>query len=145
MDDTICCYSQALRSALINHSSINPDPRGVSGFYLNLEPKEGAIEAVKYLDSIDDVYILTCPSIMNPISYMEKRLWIEKYFGFEFCKKLILSYNKGLLKGDILIDDYACGRGQENFEGKVIQYGSVKFPNWETIVNDLKSYIKIMN
>ncbi len=36
---------------------------------------------------------------------MEKRVWIEKYFGLEFTEKLIISANKGLLKGDLLIDD----------------------------------------
>jgi hypothetical protein len=36
---------------------------------------------------------------------------MEKYFGLEFTGKLIISPNKGLLKGDILINELISGRG----------------------------------
>ena len=83
-------------------------------FFKQLEPLDGAIEVVNYLRSVDtlDVYILTAPSVLNPHSYSEKRIWIENHFDLKFCEKLIISSNKGLLKGDILIDDYASGKGQ---------------------------------
>ena len=71
---------------------------------------------------------------MNPLSYTEKRLWIEKYFGLEWCKKLILAYDKSLLKGDYLIDD-SVGKGQLEFEGELIQIGTDKFPDWKSIIN----------
>ncbi|MBL4772483.1 MAG: hypothetical protein JKX98_02405, partial [Alcanivoracaceae bacterium] len=73
------------------------------------------------------------PSPLNPLSYTEKRNWIEKYFGINFVDRLILCMNKGLLKGEQLIDDYTEGRGQENFEGSLIQFGSKCFPDWKTI------------
>jgi hypothetical protein len=45
-----------------------------------------------------------------------------------------------LLKGDILIDDLISGRGQENFEGEVMQFGSVSFPDWKTVMAQLETY-----
>ncbi len=42
--------------------------------------------------------------------------------------KLIICSNKGLLKGDILIDDHISGRGQEFFEGKLIHFGQNEYP-----------------
>jgi len=44
---------------------------------------------------------------MNPLSYTEKRVWIEKFFGIDFVEKLIICSNKGLVKGAFLIDDYS--------------------------------------
>ena len=87
-----------------------------------------------------DPYILTAPSTRNPFSYTEKRVWIEKYFGVEFTEKLIISSNKGLLKGDILIDDLISGRGQENFEGKIMQFGSANYPDWKTVIARLETF-----
>ena len=84
------------------------------------------------------VHILSAPSVFNPLCYTEKRLWVENYPGFEFVHKLILASNKGLLKGDYLIDDYIAGRrGQENFDGELIHFGSNKHPDWLAIMKYL--------
>jgi len=100
-----------------------------------LPPLEGAVDAVKALISCSqyDPDILTAPSIRNPLCYTEKRNWIEDKFGIDFVHKLIISPNKGLLRGHYLIDDYCEGKGQENFVGKLIHFGSKSFPNWKTI------------
>ena len=47
---------------------------------------------------------------------------------------LIISSHKGLNKGDYLIDDHSEGRGQENFESKLLQFGSVEFLDCEAII-----------
>ena len=50
-----------------------------------------------------DMWFLTAPSIKNPMSYAEKRVWIEtNSFPPE---RLIICPDKSLLKGDYLIDD----------------------------------------
>lgn len=64
---------------------------------------------------------------------MEKRIWIERYFDYKFTEKLIICSNKGLLKGDILIDDHIEGRGQESFEGELFHFGSPILPDWKSI------------
>jgi 5'(3')-deoxyribonucleotidase len=141
MDDVLCDYTTAFNNALKETPGI-AFPQSQYGFYANLAPITGAIESVERIINLErfDPYILTAPSTKNPFSYTEKRVWIEKYFGIEFTEKLIISPNKGLLKGDILIDDLISGRGQENFEGEVMQFGSVSFPDWKTVMAQLETY-----
>jgi 5'-nucleotidase len=138
MDDTLCDFKGAFFEALRVNPSIQY-PQSQYRFFANLEPIEGAIKAVKDLINSEqyDPYILSAPSTRNPLSYAEKREWIELYFGFDFCEKLILCAHKGLLKGDLLIDDNIEGKGQDLFEGELIQFGSKAFPNWAAVRKSL--------
>ena len=114
-------------------------PQSKVGFFENLEPICGAIDAVNKLrkNNLFDIYILTAPSTRNPHSYTEKRLWVEKYFDYDFTDKLIICSNKALLKGDYLVDDSASGKGQENFDGELIHFGSYVFPDWKSVLGYL--------
>lgn len=136
MDDVMCDYSTSLRHAQQKYPCV-PFPQSLPGFYVNLHPIAGAIKAVNQLRETFNVYVLTAPSTKNPLSYTEKRLWIENHFGYPFTERLIISPNKGLLKGDFLVDDNASGKGQENFEGELIQFGSQSFPDWPTVLQRL--------
>lgn len=138
MDDVLCDFKSAHQKALID----NPDikyPQSQYGFFTNLKPLEGAIEAAKALESSAQYrpYILTAPSIKNPLCYTEKRVWVEKHLGFFFVKRLIICPDKSLLKGQYLIDDNAAGKGQDGFEGELIHFGNDQFPNWEAVRNYL--------
>ena len=135
MDDVLCDFSNTYQKALLDNPKIKY-PQSQYGFFRNLEPIKDSLEVVKYLNSVEyfTIYILTAPSIKNPLCYIEKRLWIEDNFGLEMVKKLIISPNKGLNKGDYLIDDNEFGKGQENFEGKLIHFGSEEFINWKQIL-----------
>lgn len=135
MDHTLCDYDGGLK----RHQALHPHlqfPQSEPGMFLNLEPILGAVEAYLWLDAQPsmDVYILTAPSELNPHSYTEKRLWVEKYLGMRAVYKLIISPNKGLNRGQYLIDDYISGRGQENFEGKILEFGSHEFPDWPAVI-----------
>lgn len=134
MDDVLCDYQSGKKHYMNLFPGIE-FPQSIKGFFEDLNPIKGGIEAVKKMISSEkyDPYVLTAPSTRNPHSYSEKRIWIEKYFGYEFTKKLIICSNKGLLKGDFLIDDYIEGRGQEKFEGELLHFGSEVFPDWESI------------
>ena len=105
MDDTLCQLSNELTKVRSERGI--EFPHAIPEFWLDLPPITNAITSVNKLkaDPDFDVYVLTAPSLRNPRSYMEKRLWIEKHFGYEFCEKLIICSNKGLLRGDYLIDD----------------------------------------
>lgn len=132
MDGVLCNYSKAYNEQL----KLNPEikyPQSQYGFFANLEPMECCKHTVPILMENYDVYVLTAPSTKNPLSYTEKRVWIEKHFGMALVEKLIMSPNKGLLKGDYLIDDNWTGNGQENFEGVLIRFGGELFPDWHTI------------
>ena len=139
MDDTIADFIGSYRAALQFNPAIK-HPQSQHRFFADLEPISGAIEAVEKLiaSPLYDPYILSAPSTRNPFSYAEKREWVEKHFGLEFCKKLILCPNKALLKGDILIDDNNRGKGQDQFEGELIHFGSERYPDWESVLSLLK-------
>jgi 5'(3')-deoxyribonucleotidase len=131
MDGVLCDYHGAYSDAI----KINPKieyPQSQHGFFSNLEPITGAIESMRWLleSKFFDVHILTAPSIHNPMSYTEKRVWVEKWLGFDMVKKLIITRNKALNKGDFLIDDNTEGNGQSKFEGELIHFGSESFPTW---------------
>ncbi len=135
MDDVLCDFKSAYDDALKKEPGIK-FPQCQFDFFRKLKPLKGAIEGFKFLYNNDkfDTYILSAPSVRNPLSYLEKRLWVEDYFGIEVVSKLILSTNKGLLKGNYLIDDWIIGNGQENFEGEIIHFGSEFCPTWNDVV-----------
>ncbi len=140
MDDVLCDYSKAHQQALLDNPQIQ-FPQSQFDFFRKLLPIKDAIFAIQYLSlqPAFDIYILTAPSVQNPLCYTEKRLWIEDHLGFEMVNRLIISPNKGLNRGDYLIDDHDKGRGQENFSGQFLQFGSVQYPNWETVLNYFKN------
>ena len=135
MDDVLTDFASAHKLA----REEDPEcewPQSCVGFFQNLRPIEGAVDAVKILQVHPDVdlHILTAPSCRNPHSYTEKRLWIEAHFGYELVKRLHISPDKGLFKGDILIDDYDRGKGQENFDGLLIHFGTPGYPSWREVL-----------
>lgn len=95
-----------------------------------LEPMEGAIEAVKKLFGLYDVLFLSTPMWKVPESYMGKRKWVEKHFGADAEKRLILSHRKNLSIGDYLVDD-RTKNGAGEFTGKHIHFGTAEFPDWK--------------
>lgn len=126
MDGVLCDFAGAFKK---EHSDTVKFPQSRWGFFTNLEPLPNAIYFVKELMKTHDVWILTRPSYKNALCYTEKRLWIEKYFGLEFCQKLIICSDKSLVKGDYLVDD-SISDGQLEFEGELIRFGSPEFKNW---------------
>jgi len=135
MDDTLCDYKGAFSKCRLDNPNFT-FPQSRQSLFFDLKPIPGAIETFTWLNNQPelDVYILTAPSIRNPYCYTDKRLWIGKYLGFSTANQLITSPHKNLSKGDYLIDDNVSGKGQENFEGEVIQYGSNLYPDWSTVL-----------
>ena len=111
-------------------------PQSQIKFFEDLEPVEGAIEAYNTLKEVYDVRILTCPSVYNPLSYTEKRLWVEKHLGFEECYNLILCRDKTSVRGDYLIDDFPQP-GSFEPEWHQLFFGSSEFPHWGAITDYL--------
>lgn len=112
------------------------EERRVAGFFLTMPPIEGAVDAFKKLHEDFDVYILSTAPWSNPHAWSEKRLWVEKHLGEFAFKRLILSHNKGLLKGDFLIDD-RTKNGVTEFEGQHIHFGTPSFPDWPSVLDYL--------
>lgn len=134
MDHVLCDYE----NGFIRQKALFPDlafPQSEPGMYIGLNPLPGAIEAYQWLDEHPNtnVYILTAPSVHNSHCYSEKRDWVEKHLGLSVVKNLIISPHKNLNKGHYLIDDMASGKGQDRFEGSLIQFGSDLFPDWVSV------------
>lgn len=143
MDNVLCDYQKAHDAAMERQPEI-PYPQSQYGFFRNLEPIYGALIGFTVLSKNFDVWILTAPSIQNPMCYTEKREWVGKNLGYEAAERLILSPHKGLLIGDYLIDDIEAGRAKQNeFNGMQIVFGNNDYPDWHSVLDYFKKYYKI--
>lgn len=132
MDGVLADYAAGLAAGGDGH---NKTP----GFFLDLPPIEGGIEAFKLLSETHDCYICSTAPWSNPLSYTEKREWVERYLGDYSFKRLILTNNKSLMRADILIDDRTAN-GADEFVGHHIHFGQAPFENWEKVVAYLSDY-----
>lgn len=122
------------------------------GFFFNLKPVDGALVAVRQLIALGyDVQILSQPVADSYFSYSDKIRWIGCYFP-ELLHKVNLTQDKGLFKGDYLIDDNYV-KWKEKFEangGKFIHFmynpgTHTQRSNkecWENIVNFFRDEVK---
>ncbi len=97
------------------------------GFVANLPLIEGGVEAInKIKDKGHEVFICTSPMRQYQNCVAEKYEWVEKNLGFDWTTRIVLSRDKTLVQGNILIDD------------KPEVTGAAK-PVWEHVIFD-KSY-----
>tara|TARA_R110002012_G_scaffold11862_2_gene53032 strand:- start:1875 stop:2306 length:432 start_codon:yes stop_codon:yes gene_type:complete len=108
----------------------------IEGFFLDLDPLPGAIEAYHTLTEKYDVYILSTAPWGNPSAWRDKLHWVNKHLPEAAKKRLILSHNKHLNAGDYLIDD-RLKNGAEKFTGELIHFGTDKYPDWKAVLNYL--------
>ena len=94
------------------------------GFIRDLPPAPGGIEAVhEMLDKGHDVRFCTSHLLTYDHSVLEKYQWIEKHFGPSYVDRIILTRDKTLIRGEILIDDKP-------------QIAGIETPIWEHILYD---------
>src|SRR5690606_8181016 len=76
------------------------------GFIRDLPPVAGAIEAYRELTALGmDVRICSSPLHQFENCVAEKYLWVERHLGRAATERLILTRDKTLVRGDLLIDD----------------------------------------
>ena len=138
MDDTICQYKKEYNYRKEKFKDLDY-PQKTHGFFESLEPVDYALPCLEQLQESGkyDIWFATAPSVKNRHCYIEKANWIYDYLGEEWQRKLIIINDKSKLIGDYLIDDCANGRGQEKFQGELIQFGHGKYSNWI----DVTSYL----
>jgi 5'-nucleotidase len=94
------------------------------GFIRDLPAVPGAVEAFHALLALGiDVRICTSPLSQYENCVAEKYQWVEKNLGREATQRLILTRDKTLVRGDLLIDD------KPRIEGAVR-------PQWKHILYD---------
>ena len=108
----------------------------IPGIFGLMEPMPGAIEALHRIEEHYDCYILSTAPWANPSAWADKVRWVTTHLDDIFHKRLIISHHKELLRGEYLVDDRPKN-GASEFRGKWIQFGSEKFPNWETVLRYL--------
>lgn len=109
----------------------------IPGIFSLMDPMPFAIESAKILAAEYDLYVLSTAPWKNPSAWSDKLEWIQNHLGAGkeslFYKRLIISHNKNLNKGDFLIDD-RDKNGAKYFSGKLIQFGSKQFPDWHSVI-----------
>jgi len=94
------------------------------GFFRDLPAMAGAVEALTaLLESGHDVRICTSPLNDYRSCLSEKYEWVERHFGMELVARVIMTKDKTLVHGDILIDDKPEVKG-------------VRKPDWQQIIFD---------
>ncbi|HET6629929.1 MAG TPA: HD domain-containing protein, partial [Woeseiaceae bacterium] len=105
----------------------------VPGIFARMDPVDGAVEAFRELAELYDAYILSTGPWDNPTALSDKLAWVKAHLGAACRKRLILSHNKHLNRGDFLVDDRP-NNGAKDFEGELIVFGSQAFPDWGAVL-----------
>ncbi|XP_078135569.1 5'(3')-deoxyribonucleotidase, mitochondrial [Sander vitreus] len=76
-------------------------------FFIELEPLPGGVEAVKEMAKMDNTDVFICTSPIQHYNHCpyEKYAWVEKHLGHDFLERVILTRDKTVITGDLLIDD----------------------------------------
>ena len=95
------------------------------GFFREMMPVEGGVDAVKTMQQMGlEIFFCTSPLYKYKNCVLEKYEWVERHFGSEWVNQIVLTRDKTLVKGDILIDD------------KPVITGAESVPMWEHVLYD---------
>lgn len=76
------------------------------GFYREMDILPGAKEALEAMVSMGhQVFLISQPDVDNPTGHSDKLWWVRKHLGAQWATRLVLTHDKTLWRGDILIDD----------------------------------------
>ena len=139
LDGVVVDLLRQMEKELLNSSKQYVDPTDLidesETIFMDAQPIEGALEAIAQLETKYDVFILSTAPWHNVHSWMQKRLWVEKYLPTMY-KKLILTHRKDLLMGDYLIDD-RTKNGAGAFKGKHLHIFTEAYPTWQSVLDEL--------
>jgi 5'-nucleotidase len=104
----------------------------VPGIFSLMLPIKDSVKSFEKLSLKYETYVLSTSPWENDTAASDKVRWVKKHLGQAAHKRLILSHNKHLNKGDYIIDD-RTKNGVDKFEGEHIHFGQEKFPDWEAV------------
>lgn len=86
------------------------------GFFAEINPIPKAVESVKRLigNPRYQVFFCTSPMRANPTCCNDKMNWITRHFSKQLCNRVIITSDKTVCKGDVLIDDKIRIMGAES-------------------------------
>ena len=94
------------------------------GFFENLDKIPGGKEALTRMEALGhEVLICTSPISRYENCVLEKYHWISKNLGYEWTKRMIVTKDKTLIFGDILIDDKP-------------EHTGLRIPSWKYVLFD---------
>ena len=94
-------------------------------FFRDMMPIDGAKEALLEMDAMGlEVFVCTSPFSTYQNCVREKYEWAENTLGSNWVNRIILTKDKTLIKGDLLIDDKPQITGVESV------------PSWEHVIYD---------
>lgn len=89
----------------VEHQAEIAEMMNREGFYRTLDMVDGAAEAMWEMSEDYEVFICTAPYVTNETCASEKMAWVEQYLGEGWKERMIITSDKTLARGDILIDD----------------------------------------
>lgn len=81
------------------------------GFYADLAPYPGAAEALNLMLDRFDVFLCTSPWLTNPTCVTDKYAWADRHLGRGWGGRTILTMDKTVVGGALLLDDKPNIRG----------------------------------
>ena len=77
------------------------------GWFEHLNPVPGALDGINRLAEVPgvEVFICTKPSRTNRTCHSEKAQWVSTFLGKDWESRLIITPNKGMIRGAVLLDD----------------------------------------
>lgn len=108
----------------------------IPGLFGKMKPLVGAIDAVHQLNEYYDLFILSTAPWNNPSAWSDKVNWVTEYLDDLFHKRMVITHRKDLCQGEYLIDDRGKN-GTSEFSGEWIEFGSERFPDWQSVLDYL--------
>lgn len=121
-----------------------------TGFASSLEPLPGAIDAVKRLREVAEVYIVTSPWNSCETWMSERERWLRVHFDFPHSH-VIHGSAKHIVTGDVLVDDRhdTCVKWRDAHPGKTVvmwqapwnehcEWPGVLTNDWERLITIVK-------
>jgi 5'(3')-deoxyribonucleotidase len=106
----------------IEHDLTGDQVKKLPGAYLAMQPKPLAIAAVRSLIGMGhDVWIATKPPTGIAFAYADKVSWILEHLP-ELKRKIVITHDKSLLIGEVLIDDRPHKANADKFQGKLLHF-----------------------
>jgi 5'-nucleotidase len=124
-------------AAIVNKGMQDPPEMFIPGFFRNLAVMDGAKEAVPVLLANKNLRIYIGSKVTSKATNCasEKMEWIKEHFP-ALLRRMVLVCDKGLLRGDILIDD-DIKRWKKKFKGRFIHFDRENSrQSWEAIAKE---------